>query len=120
MVVGWLLKLVLVLGLLGGLALDGISLLRASFNASDQATTAALAAADGYRSSHNLQRAYDAALAAVTADGDTIETSTFTVAPDGRVHLVLHRTASTLWLSRIPPLRHLADVRATGAAAPPS
>lgn len=116
---GWLTKVVVVLGVLGLVSFDGISLLRATFNAADQATTAASAAAEDYRSSHDLQHSYDAALTAVTADGDTIETKTFTVAANGSVHLVLHRTAATLWLEKIRPLKHLTDVHAAGDAGPP-
>ena len=115
---GWLTKLVIALGAFGLLSFDGISLLRTTFNAADQATTAASAAADDFHTSHDLQRSYDAALAAVAPDGDTIDTKTFTISTDGRVHLVLHRTAPTLWLAKIRPLRHLTDIHADGDAGP--
>lgn len=117
---GWLTKLVIVLGGLGLVSFDGISLLHTTFNAADQASTAAAAAADSYHVSHDLQKSYDAALAAVALDGDTIETTSFTVTTDGRVHLVLHRTAPTLWLQKISPLRRLTDVHAGADAGPGS
>ena len=77
---GWFTKLVLVLGVLGLLGFDGISLLRTDFSAADQASTAASAAADAYKNSHDVQLSYNAALAAVAGNGDTIETTTFAVA----------------------------------------
>lgn len=117
---GWLTKVVVVLGVLGLLSFDGISWLQANFSAADQATTAATAAAEDYRSSHDLQHSYNAALTSVAADGDTIETNTFTVAANGAVHLVLHRTAPTLWLAKIRPLKHFTDVHAAGDAGPAS
>ena len=119
-VLGWLTKLVIALGAFGLLSFDGISLLRTTFNAADQATTAAAAAADDFHTSHDLQKSYNAALAAVAPDGDTIDTKTFSITTDGRVHLVLHRTAPTLWLEKIRPLRHLTDVHAAGDAGPGS
>lgn len=115
---GWLTKLVIILGALGLVSFDGISLLHTTFNAADQAATAASAAADSYHANHDLQKSYDAALTAVARDGDTIETKSFTISADGRVHLVLHRTAPTFWLQKIAPLRQLTDIH-TGADAGP-
>lgn len=117
-VLGWLAKLTVTLGLLGLVAFDGISVLSASFQAADQATTAAGAAADSYKTSHDVQVAYDAALAAVAGDNDTVETTTFRIAPDGRVTLRLHKMANTVWLQRIGPLDHLRHVSAAGAGSP--
>ena len=117
-VVGWLAKLAVGLGLLGLVAFDGIAVLSASFQAADQATIAAAAAADNYKSSHDVQVAYDAALAAVAGDNDTVETTTFRVAPDGHVTLRLRKVADTVWLQRIGPLDHLRHVSALGAGSP--
>lgn len=117
-VLGWLTKVALVLGVLGLLAFDGISLLRTDFSAADQATTAASAAADAYKSSHDVQVSYDAALAAVAGNGDTIETGSFAVGPAGSVTLVLHSTATTLWIKDVGPLRGWTDISATGEGTP--
>jgi len=119
-VLGWFTKLVLVLGVLGLLGFDGISLLRTDFSAADQASTTASAAADAYKSSHDVQLSYNAALAAVAGNGDTIETTTFAVAPTGAVSLVLHRTAATLWMKDVGPLRGWTDISAKGEGAPTS
>jgi hypothetical protein len=118
-VLGWLTKLVVILGVLGLLAFDGISLAQARFQAADHATTAASAAADDFKISHNLQKAYNAAYATVTGN-DTIETKTFQVATDGTVTLRLHHEATTLILKHIGPLKHWADAVETGEGRPAS
>jgi len=117
-VLGWLTKLVVALSLVGLLAFDGISLTLARFQAADAATSAAGAAADAYKSSRNVQAAYDAALGTVVSAGDTIETRTFTVAPDGTVTLQLHHQATTLLLHKVSRLRRYADAREEGKGRP--
>jgi hypothetical protein len=118
-VLGWLTKLVVILGVLGLVAFDGISLAQARFQAADHATTAASAAADDFKTSHDLQKAYNAAYATVTGN-DTIETKTFQVATDGTVTLRLHHEATTLILKHIGPLKHWADAVETGEGRPAS
>lgn len=118
-VLGWLTRVVVVLGVLGVLGFDGISLAQARFQAADRATTAASAAADAYKATHDVQKAYDAAYATTTG-GDTIETNTFQVAPDGTVTLRLHHEAVTLLVQHIGPLRHWADAVETGEGRPAS
>jgi hypothetical protein len=118
-VLGWLTKLVVILGLLGLVAFDGISLAQARFQAADHATTAASAAADDYKSNHDLQKAYNAAFATVSGN-DTIETKSFQVATDGTVTLRLHHEATTLIVNHIGPLKHWADAVETGEGRPAS
>ena len=118
-VLGWLTKLVAVLGLLGLLGFDGLSLAQARFQAADRATTAASAASSSWTATKNLQTALNAAYA-TTQDGDTIETSSFRIAPDGEVTLRLHHTATTLLLQRVHALRHYAEAVETGTARPSS
>ena len=55
---------------------DGVSLAEARFQAADRANTAASAAADSYRATKDVQKAFNAAYDTVGA-GDTIETKTF-------------------------------------------
>lgn len=116
-VLGWLTRLVAILAVLGVIGFDGVSLAQARFQAADRATTAASAAADAYKTSHDLQAAYNAAYATLSP-GDTIETKTFTVAPDGTVTLRLHHEAPTLLVSKIGPLRKWQDAVETGEAKP--
>ena len=114
-VLGWLTKLVVIIGLLGLVGFDGVSLAQARFQAADRATTAADAAADSYATTKTLQTAFNAAYA-TTRDGDVIETKTFTVEPDGTVRLRLHHTATTLLLHRVKALQHYADAVGSGTA----
>jgi hypothetical protein len=118
-VLGWLTKVVVALGLLGLVAFDGISLAQARFQAADRATTAAAAAADDFKVNHDLQKAYNAAYATVSG-GDTIETKTFTVSTDGTVKLRLHHEATTLIVRRIGPLKKWTDAVETGEGRPAS
>ena len=118
-VLGWLTKLVITFAVLGVIAFDGISLIQGRVQAADRATTAAAAASDEYRNSHDIQKAYNAAFATVTGD-DTIETKTFQASGDGTVTLRLHHVSTTLLLHRIGPLKHWAEAVETGSARPAS
>lgn len=117
-VLGWLTKLTVVLGLLGLVGFDLIAVVQARFQADDRASTAARAAADSFASVRDVQKAFDAAYATLV-DGDRIETTTFVVRTDGSVQLRLHHQATTLLVKRIGPLRDQADAVATGTAQPP-
>jgi type II secretory pathway pseudopilin PulG len=119
-VLGWLTKLVAVLAVLGVVGFDVISMGSSRFQAEDHAQAAARAATETYRSAKDLQAAYDAALAEVVADGDTIDPQTFTATPDGRITLTLHRTAPTVVVEKIPPARGWAEVDVTVTARPSS
>jgi hypothetical protein len=118
-VLGWLTKLVATLAFLGLLAFDGISLVKANFNAADHANTVASNAADVYRQTHDVQKAYNAAAHLAAADGETVDANTFTVRPtDGHVLLTLHHEAKTLWMYRIGPLKNYIDVIGHGEGSP--
>lgn len=118
-VLGWLTKLVVTLSLLGVVGFDLISLASTRFQAEDHAQSAVRAAAGAWNGPASLQAAYDAAVAEVVVHGDTIDPSSFSVAPDGTVRLTLLRTAPTLVLEKVPPLAEHADVRRTVSATPP-
>ncbi|MFN2522057.1 MAG: hypothetical protein ABR614_01895 [Mycobacteriales bacterium] len=118
-VLGWLTKLVVVLGLLGIVGFDGVALVQSRFQAADRATTAASAAATDFATSKDPQKAYDAAFATLV-DGDTIETTTFTVGTDGTVTLRLHHATTTLLLHKVGPLKKYGDAVGTGTARPSS
>ena len=114
---GWLTRLAVVLGVLGLIAFDGVAVAQGHFQAADRATTAAGAAADEYKNTHDLQKAYNAAFATISGD-DTIETKTFAITDDGVVTLRLHHVATTLVISRIGPLKHWAEAVETGQGRP--
>ena len=119
-VLGWLTRLVAVLAVLGLIGFDAISLGLARFTAEDHAQAAARAAASTFAQTHTPQAAYDAALGEVVAHGDTIDPASFTTAQDGAVTLTLSRTAPTLLLERVPPLRDWAQMSATVTGRPAS
>lgn len=117
-VLGWLTKLVVVLALLGVVGFDLISLGTARLRAEDNAQSAARAADASWKSAKDLQQAYDAALAEVVKDGDTIDPQTFTVSPEGGITLTLRRTAPTMLVEKIGPARRWAEVEVTVSARP--
>lgn len=117
-VLGWLTKLVAALAVLGVIAFDLISLGTTRFQAEDHAQLAARAAVESWKSNKNLQAAYEAAVAEVLEDGDTIDPASFAVSPDGEVTLTLQRTAPTMVLQKIGPLRPWADMSSTVSRRP--
>jgi hypothetical protein len=120
-VVGWLTKVVLILSLLGLAAFDGIAMVSASFTADDHANTIARLAADSYRTSRNPQEACAAAHNEALINGETLncaDPKAFQVYQDGRVTLVIHRKASTLWLHRISFLEEYTDLTSNGVGRP--
>jgi hypothetical protein len=117
-VLGWLTKLVVTLAVLGVIGFDLISLAAARIQAEDHAQTAVRAASAAYKTPNDLQAAYDAAASAVAEQGDTIDAPSFSVAPDGTVTLTLLRTASTMIVEKVGPLRAYADVQRTVSARP--
>jgi hypothetical protein len=112
-VIGWLTKLIAVVSIGGLIAFDLISLGTSRLQAEDHAHTAARAAVEAYGGPRTVQVAYDAALAEVLADGDTIDAQSFAFAADGSVTLTLRRTAPTLVVRRISALREHAEVTRT-------
>ena len=96
---------------------DGGSVFLALMSVPDRAREVGHAAARAVEgqpaNQHNARVAYDAAVHAANTRTLTVETKGFTLYPDGRVTLTATRTAPTLLLERIPPLRHLAQATAT-------
>ena len=118
-VLGWLTRLAAVLAIFGLLAFDGVALVKTNFTVADHATTAAKTAADSYHQSHDAQAAYDAAVAEVTPDGETIDPKTFSVNPaDGKVTLKVKGEAVTLWMQYLGPLKKFRAVTQTGTGSP--
>lgn len=117
-VLGWLARLVVVLGLGGLLAFDGASLLSTRVQVEGAATQAARAAADAWPGSRHVQVAYDAAVASLASPADRVQAPTFRVTPGGTVTLTVDTTAPTLLVRRIGPLRPLTRMSATGTGTP--
>jgi hypothetical protein len=117
-VIGWLTKVAVVLSLLGVLSYDGISLVKATFAGEDRANTIASDAADTFRATKDIDKTYLSAAAEAAEQGDTIAPTDFRVDPDGKVTLVLQRTANAVWMQHVGPLKKYLHVRATGTGTP--
>lgn len=116
-ILGWLAKVVVTLALLGLLAFDLISIGWTKVSLTDQAESAARSASATWAQSHNVQKAYDAALAQATEDNaaNTVETDGFTIDKDGTVHLRLDREAQTIVVSRVGPIRDWGHISVAAA-----
>ena len=117
-VLGWLTRVVMALAVLGVLGFDAASLGSGQLYAEDHAQRAARAAVENYGLTTDLQLAYDAALDAVLADGDTIDVEGFAAGPGGSITLRLRREVPTLVVEKIPPLRGWATITSTVTARP--
>lgn len=111
---GWLVKLAVVLLVLGVIAFDGLSVAAAHVNQADLADRAALAASDQWESSHSLQEAYRAAESTAQESGARVLTRRFVGDPDGTIHLILRCRARTVLLRHIGPLRKWAVITTDG------
>lgn len=119
-VLGWLVKLVAVLGATAVVAFDALSLAGASLSLEDQAVAAARDASDAYLRQPTAQAAYDAALTSALASdpANELEQDAVRINADLSVTVTLHRTAPTLLLERIGPARDWAERSATATATP--
>jgi hypothetical protein len=115
-VVGWLVRVVASVAVVGVLLFDAVSIAAAKMSVTDQASMAARAASDDWAIHHSQQSAFDAAWAAATEANptNTVDTRSFQVAQNGTVRLTVHRTAPTLVLRLVGPAHHWADVVGEG------
>jgi hypothetical protein len=117
-VVGWLTKVAIAVAVVGVMLFDVLSVTAANLGASDDASQAATVAQAEWRNSHDVQVAYDAAVESLPSDSESISPSSFRIDPDGTVHLVVRRDAKTVLVRHIGPLKHYANVHASGEASP--
>jgi hypothetical protein len=119
-VLGWLTKVAVALGLIGLIAFDVISLSVARLGVTDDANAGARAAARAYDETHNVDRAYEAALEAVRElnPDDTITAGTFNISQQGSVSLVVQREAVTIVARYIPKIKDELVLRGDGVATP--
>ena len=119
-VIGWLTKLAVITAIVGLALFDSLSIGAAKLGASDDANTAAEAASAEYRTSHDVQSAYQAALDTLPSDSETIPARQFIVRPDSTVDLVLRRTTTTLVAHRIGPLKQFDVISVHAVGTPPT
>ena len=112
-VLGWITKLAVGFALAGIVLFDAMSVGTTVSSLADQGSYAAREASETWNASKDLQKAYltASAIASESNKHNVIDPKTFRVDPDGRVHLTISRTATTLVLYRIGPINHLGEVK---------
>jgi hypothetical protein len=121
MVVGWLVRIVIILAVLAVIGYDAITTVQAQITVRDQASSAAVAGYDNYAWSHNVEAAYQAALADAHSSNtaDVIVPSDFVVSSDGSVTLKMSRPVHTVFAHYLP-IAAAKLAAASGAAHPSS
>ena len=99
-VIGWLTKIVVVLGIAGLALFDALSIGSTSVSLSDQGQYAAREASEAWQQTDSVQRAYDAAVATAVSQNplNTVDPKSFRIDADDTVHLRIGRTATTIVL----------------------
>lgn len=115
MLIGWFLRLLVVLGVAAVVAVDAVTVAAAHLGTVDDANAAARAAASAYQAARSLPVAAQAASAALGSRDEQIIPSSVHVLPDGAVTLQLRRTVPTVVLHDIPGLAQLATVQVAGS-----
>ncbi len=119
MVTSWFARLALIFAVLAVFAFDGISVVATHFSASDDAQTAAQAAATAYQN-NRLPGPAAAAAAATLPKGETIVPGSIHFAANGNVKLEVRKTAHSLLLHLLSQTKGWAVVTESGSAASPS
>lgn len=101
-VLSWLTKVVAVLAVAGIGLFDAISIGTTAVTLTDQGSYAAREASETWKDTHNLQQAYNAAVASAIAQNadNVVDAGSFRVDKDNTVHLTISREAPTLVLYR--------------------
>ena len=119
MVTSWFARLAVILAVLAVFAFDGISVVATHFSASDDAQTAAAAAAQAYKSSGLANSAVIAAQASLPK-GEVLVPGSVHIDNAGTVTLKVRKTAQSLLLHLTKATKGWAVVTEGGSAASPS
>lgn len=119
-VMGWLVKLALVLTLFGVTAFDAVSVASAHLSTSDDANSAASAAAADYQTTHNVQSALAAAQDEITNPNEVLLPSSLVINPDGSATVTVQRKITTVVMYRIGPLKKYTVIKVRGQATAPT
>ena len=111
-VLGWLTRIVVFFSLAALVLFDVLSIATTAMTVADQGSTAAVRASEAWQGHKDVQTAYNAAVAAAAEENpaDVIATKDFKIDDDGTVHLTVSRTATTLIVYRIGPIKNWAHV----------
>ena len=119
MVTSWFARLALIFGIVAVFAFDGISIVAAHFSASDDAQTAAQAAATAYQGSGLIGTAVVAAEATLPK-GEKLVAGSVKIGSGGTISLEVRRTARSILLHLTSQTKKLTLVTESGSASPPS
>lgn len=111
-VLGWLTRIAVVLGVSGLALFDAISIGSTSMTVADDGSYAAREASENWQTTHSIQQAYNAAAAAAVQQNsaNVVLTKGFVIDPDGTVHLRVARDAPTLVVFRFGATKKWAHV----------
>ncbi|MFZ0322748.1 MAG: hypothetical protein WAN48_01295 [Actinomycetes bacterium] len=109
-VLGWLTRVTVTLGLLAIVGFEVLSIAVTNVSLQDVGATAADDALSDFQQHHDPVAAYNAAAAYAESQGATIPKKTFMLNVDGSVNFDVRKTAPTLVLFRIKPLAHYAEI----------
>lgn len=99
-IIGWLVRLVVIVGVIAVVIFEAIALLLASLHADEAVDEVARASAEAYRATRSLQVAETAAAEAAEAREVTVHAVEI---DDGQLAVEVHREAQTLFLDHLPP-----------------
>jgi hypothetical protein len=99
-VLGWLTRVVVLIGLLGLMVFEGISLVSAHVSGTDMANEVALHASEAYLNKHSPKAAKMAAETEASKHHAEVVKNSLTIGKDGTVTLRVRRSATTLLLYR--------------------
>ena len=92
----------------------------AHLTTSDDANSAASAAASDFQTSHNIASALSAATDAITNPSETLVPGSLTIARDGSASVMVQRKITTLVMYRIGPLKKYTVIKIRGEATAPT
>lgn len=114
-ILGWLTRIVVGIAVVGVLLFDGLSIGVAHVSAADDANTAARSASHAWHDDHNVNAALQAATATAAEHDETIVPASLHVLTDGTVELKVEKSATTLVVRHIHPLRSWITITAAGS-----
>lgn len=112
-VVGFLVRIVLVMVLAGLVVEEGGQIVVAQIRAQGAARAAAQAAADAWAAKHDAEAARRVAVAAARATDDGARVESVSIAPNGEVAVRVREVAHTTVIRRVGLLEHFGVQRAT-------
>jgi hypothetical protein len=116
--IGWFLRLSLVLAIVALIGFNGFTLAEAHVDTSDDAHNCAAAAASSYQQNQSLSEAFSAAAAATGSAEESVVAGSLRVEPGGQIRLELRRRLHTVLMAGVPGLRRFTVLTVSAQAGP--